>query len=301
MFPLKKDPILHIGIVGLGLIGGSMAKALKKFTSHIVHGCDADETVVREALANGFIDEQVYDGDLQECDIVFLALYPRQTVAFMQAHARDCKDGCILVDFCGIKGYVVRELTPLCQENNICYIGGHPMAGKEKWGFAFSAPDLFANASMILTPGEGTPQQALDLLTILFADVGFGTINCTTPQAHDSMIAFTSQLAHVVSSAYIKSPRAREHHGFSAGSYRDLTRVAKLNPEMWTELFLENREALLEEIDTMAANLAEYRGAIDAGDRDKLYGLLDEGRKIKEELDNENNTDTDRKPLFHLR
>ena len=162
------------------------------------------------------------------------------------------------------------------------------MAGKECWGFCGADAQLFRGASMIVTPDGDTPEEALDLLTGLFADIGFGTINRTTPEAHDAMIAFTSQLAHVVSSAYIKSPRAQRHDGFSAGSYKDLTRVAKLNPQMWTELFLENSGALLEEIDTLITHIHEYRDAIAEGDSERLYKLLDHGRRIKEALDHEN-------------
>lgn len=300
MFKLRKERLLHIGVVGLGLIGGSMAKALKKYTSHMIYGCDIDPETIQAALADGEIDEQIYDNDVSMCDIVFLALYPRQAVEFVKKNLVELKPGCILVDLCGVKRYMAEQLAALCAENGLVYVGGHPMAGREVWGYFVSDADLFQGASMILTPDEATPPAALELLTNLFADVGFGTVNRTTPQDHDAMIAFTSQLAHIVSSAYIKSPRAREHHGFSAGSYKDLTRVAKLNPGMWTELFLENGDMLNREIDTIIEHLTEYRSAIAAGDADRLYTLLDEGRKIKEALDYENDPDQDREPLFHL-
>lgn len=300
MFRLKRERLLHIGVVGLGLIGGSMAKALKKYTSHMIYGCDIDPETIRAALADGEIDEQIYENDVSMCDIVFLALYPRQAVEFVQKNLVEFKPGCIIVDLCGVKRYIVRELRPLCEANGLCYVGGHPMAGREVWGYFVSDPDLFQGASMILTPDENTPPETLELLTNLFADIGFDTINETSPEDHDSMIAFTSQLAHVVSSAYIKSPRACEHHGFSAGSYKDLTRVAKLNPDMWTELFLENGDMLIREIDDITTHLAQYRAAIEANDAERLYALLDEGRKRKESLDCENHPDEDAEPLFHL-
>lgn len=300
MFKFRKERLLHIGVVGLGLIGGSMAKALKKYTSHMIYGCDIDPETIEAALADGEIDEQVYDNDVSMCDIVFLALYPRQSAAFVRDNLVQFRPGCIIVDFCGVKRYINNLLAPLCAENGLCYIGGHPMAGREVWGYFESDADLFQGASMILTPGASAPGEALELLTNLFADVGFSTINQTTPADHDAMIAFTSQLAHVVSSAYIKSPRAKEHHGFSAGSYKDLTRVAKLNPAMWTELFLENGDMLNREIDTIIRHLDEYRAAIAANDGERLYALLDGGRKIKEELDCENDSDEYEKPLFHL-
>lgn len=300
MFRLKKERLLHIGVVGLGLIGGSMAKALKKYTSHMIYGCDIDPETIQAALADGEIDEEIHDNDVSMCDIVFLALYPRQAAAFVRQNLVEFKPGCIIVDLCGVKRYLVNQLQPLCVENGLCYIGGHPMAGREVWGYFVSDPDLFQGASMILTPMEDTPPEPLELLTNLFADIGFDTVNKTSPEDHDSMIAFTSQLAHVVSSAYIKSPRAMEHHGFSAGSYKDLTRVAKLNPQMWTELFLENGDMLSREIDAIIQHLTEYRRAIADNDVQGLYNLLDEGRKIKEDLDCDNDTDEDIQPLFHL-
>lgn len=285
MFGLKRERTLCVGVVGLGLIGGSMAKALKKYTGHLVYGCDIDEGTLSEALADGAIDEAVAENDLSMCDLVFFALYPQQTVAFVRENIRQFRPGTLLVDLCGVKRFPVENLTDFCAENGLCFIGGHPMAGRECWGFSGSDADLYKGASMILTPGEHAPAPALELLEGLFADLGFGSITTTTPAAHDSMIAFTSQLAHVVSSAYIKSPRAREHEGFSAGSYKDLTRVAKLNPQMWTELFLENADDLVEEIDTITAHLAEYRKAIAENDAETLFRLLDDGRRIKEELD----------------
>lgn len=285
MFGFKRERALCVGVVGLGLIGGSMAKALKKYTDHLVYGCDIDERTLSDALADGAIDEAVAENDLSMCDLVFFSLYPQQTVTFIKENIVQFRPGAILVDLCGVKRYLVDSLTDFCVENGLCFIGGHPMAGKECWGFSGSDVDLFKGASMILTPDERTPAPALELLEGLFADLGFGCITTTTPGAHDSMIAFTSQLAHVVSSAYIKSPRAQQHNGFSAGSYKDLTRVAKLNPQMWTELFLENADELVKEIDTITAHLGEYRKAIAENDADTLYRLLDDGRRIKEELD----------------
>ena len=288
MFGIEKEPVLKIGVVGLGLIGGSMAKAFKRCTPHIVYGCDKDAAVLNDAAGCNAIDHMVKDFDFSMCDLVFIALYPQQTVDFVKKHIGTFRPGSILMDLCGIKGYVVKSLASLCAEHQITYIGGHPMAGKECWGFCGADAQLFRGASMIVTPDGDTPEEALDLLTGLFADIGFGTINRITPEAHDAMIAFTSQLAHVVSSAYIKSPRAQRHDGFSAGSYKDLTRVAKLNPQMWTELFLENSGALLEEIDTLITHIHEYRDAIAEGDSERLYKLLDHGRRIKEALDHEN-------------
>lgn len=275
----------RIGIIGLGLIGGSMAKALKKYTGHTVYGYDVDDSVVQSALDTGSIDRKIGAEGLSACNLIFLGLYPRHAVEFVKKNIDSFRQGSIVIDLCGVKQYLTENLSGICADHQITYIGGHPMAGKERWGFSSADADLFCRASMIITPDTMVPQELLSQLEKLFAQIGFGRMTVTTPQAHDSMIAFTSQLAHVVSSAYIKSPRARQHEGFSAGSYKDLTRVAKLNPQMWTELFLENRECLLDEIDTIQEHLREYRDAIAAKDDRRLYALLEEGRKIKEALD----------------
>ena len=282
---LKKEQILNIGVVGLGLVGGSLSKALKKYTSHNVYGCDIDPDTIQAAFNAGAIDFSIEDGDFSMCDLVFIALYPQKAVEFVKAHSNRLKENAIVMDLCGIKRYVVKELSPLAEENHFIYVGGHPMAGKESWGFQDTDGDLFRGASMIITPSDQTPVWVLDLLIGLFADIRFKTVNRTTPESHDSMIAFTSQLAHVVSSSYIKSPRALAHNGFSAGSYKDLTRVAKLNPNMWTELFLENKDYLTEEIDTIVAHLLEYKQAISTNNYDSLYTLLAKGSEIKEGLD----------------
>ncbi|MEM1483682.1 prephenate dehydrogenase/arogenate dehydrogenase family protein [Oscillospiraceae bacterium PP1C4] len=285
MFGFEGKLTLDVGVVGLGLIGGSMAKALKKYTSHLVFGCDINEDTLSYALEQGTIDEKIADGDSFACDLVLIALYPQQTVDFVKRNISRFKTGAMIVDLCGVKQYPVDELTDFCAEHKVIFIGGHPMAGRECWGFSGSDADLFQGASMIITPDERTPQPAIELLSGLFTSLGFGSITTATPAAHDSMIAFTSQLAHVVSSAYVKSPRAQQHNGFSAGSYNDLTRVAKLNAQMWTELFLENADNLVEEIDTIIVHLDEYREAIANRNPEQLYALLEEGRKIKEALD----------------
>lgn len=276
---------LHIGVVGLGIIGGSMAKALKKYTAHTVYGYDINADTMHLALKNRAIDQDMTETDLANCDLVLLGLYPRQAVDFVKEHIRFFQPGCIIMDLCGVKQFLTKQLSGLCAEHQIYYLGGHPMAGKERWGFSSADADLFLSASMIMTPDARFPKELLDKLSGLFRRIGFGSMTVTTPEAHDRIIAFTSQLAHVVSSAYIKSPTAQKHEGFSAGSYKDLTRVAKLNPQMWTELFLENQNCLVEEIDTIIEHLQEYRDIIAAQDEQRLYQLLDEGRVIKEALD----------------
>ncbi|MDP4109147.1 MAG: prephenate dehydrogenase/arogenate dehydrogenase family protein [Bacillota bacterium] len=273
-----------IGIVGLGLIGGSLAKAVKKYTENTVIGYDKSETVLDAATAEKSID---FAGDLlslSEPDILIIALYPGQTIGFMKENAPRLKKGCLVIDTCGVKSCVCLALGPLCRENGLIFIGGHPMAGREFSGYSYSTPELFQGANMILTP-EGAGEGAVSEASAFFYRLGFGKVVMTTPENHDRMIAFTSQLAHVVSNAYIKSPEALLHHGYSANSYRDLTRVARLNEEMWTELFLFNRDALTAEIDTVIKHLGEYRDAIAQNDETRLKALLKEGSDLKKQID----------------
>ena len=228
------------------------------------------------------MDEAPDDAALGRCDLIFLALCPRQAVQFLQERVQHLRPGTVVMDLCGIKRYPYQKLGELCANHGLFYVGGHPMAGKEQWGYGNADPELFQNASMVITPAPQTPPAVLHRLEELFLQIGFARVTPSNPAEHDQIIAFTSQLAHVVSSAYIKSPRAQMQMGFSAGSFKDLTRVARLNPSMWAELFLENADYLTEEIDTLISHLQEYRDAIAANDSQRLYDLLEDGRKRKE-------------------
>ena len=277
---------MEIGIVGLGLIGGSLAKAISQNTDNTVYGADISEQVVKKAILVNAIEQPLTDELLPHCDIVIIALYPQATVNYLKAHADMIKKGAVVLDCCGIKGLVCDELVPLSEEKGFLFVGGHPMAGLEHSGFTYAKKSLFNNASMIFTTTKG-PIESMETLKKLFTSIGFTNIEISTPEAHDKKIAFTSQLAHVVSNAYIKSQTSREHAGFSAGSYKDLTRVAKLNETMWTELFLENADNLTSEIDCLIGNLKEYSDAIKARDADTLKALLKDGREKKALIDGE--------------
>ena len=287
-----------IGIAGLGLIGGSMAKAASAFTDHRVLGFDLDEAVLSAALSDGGIQDVLGEENLPDCDLLLLALYPAASVEYIRSHLERLRPGCLLIDLCGVKQAVMgpmEELLSSPEGSKLRYLGGHPMAGKEKSGYENSDRDLFRGASMILVPPEGRREAleqngTLKLAEEFFLSLGFGRITLTTAQEHDRVIAFTSQLAHVVSSAYVKSPTARQHYGFSAGSYKDLTRVARLNETMWTELFLDNRDSLLTEVDGIIQRLTEYRDALADGKRDMLFRLLREGRECKEGIDSYENS-----------
>jgi len=277
---------MEIGIIGLGLIGGSLAKAISQNTDHTVYGTDISDQVVKKALLVNAIEQELTNDLLPHCDIVIVALYPQATIDYVKEHAHLIKKNGIMIDCGGIKQLVCDTLIPIAEEHEFLFIGGHPMAGLEHSGFAYAKKSLFNNASMVITPTKG-PIESIQVLKELFTAIGFTNIQIATAQEHDKKIAFTSQLAHVVSNAYIKSPTAMTHAGFSAGSYKDLTRVAKLNENMWTELFLENAANLSEEIDILIENLQQYNRAIKDGDADTLRKLLKDGREKKAIIDGE--------------
>lgn len=277
---------MQIAIIGLGLIGGSLAKAIKQNTEHTVLGYDLQDTVIKKALLVDAIDAPLKFSDLSQCDLTIVALYPAASIAFVREHGTLIKKGSIVLDCCGVKENLCQEMEALAEKHEFTFIGGHPMAGLEHSGFAHAQKALFQNASMVLTPTKGSIE---DVKTVkdLCSRIGFTNIQIATPREHDQMIAFTSQLAHVVSSAYIKSPTALHHQGFSAGSYKDMTRVAKLNEAMWTELFLDNPEFLANEIDGIIVRLQEYSDAIKNRDRETLQALLKDGREKKAIIDGE--------------
>lgn len=276
---------MNIAVIGLGLIGGSMAKALKKYTPHTILGMDTNPQVMFKAKLLEAIDVELTSERLPICDMVLVATWPKAAVAYVQENAHRIRKGATVIDLCGVKRAVCEPLFQVAQENGFLFVGGHPMAGIEYSGFDHANGALFQNASMILTPPPGIGIQELAELKHFFRELGFARVVMTTPEEHDRVIGYTSQLAHVVSSAYVKSPEAMEHHGFSAGSFRDMTRVARLHPAMWTELFLLNREPLLSELDALIGHLNEYRSALETADGQQLYALLKEGTERKEIVD----------------
>ena len=274
---------MRIAIVGLGLIGGSIAKALKANTAHTVIGFDRDENVLLDALSLGAIDRIGSTAALREADVVYVCLYPEDAVAFVRDNAAHFRPGCIVTDVCGIKGGVCDRFSALAAAHGFIYVGGHPMAGKERSGFEASEAGLFYNASYIFVPCDA-PEAALQTLAGLAEAMGFGTIRYCTQQTHDRMIAYTSQVPHVLACAYVMSPRCAEHNGFSAGSYRDVSRVANINDVLWSRLFLDNRQCLLEELDELMGNLEKFRQAVDQGDEGQLRQLLKQAAQIKREV-----------------
>ena len=273
---------MKIGIIGLGLIGGSFCKAIKAKTDYICMGMDKNPDVLRKAINDGVIDGELTKETLKDCDIVIVSLYPKATVSFLNENAKNFNKNGIVTDVCGIKSYVIKETEKALKENGVTFIGAHPMAGREFSGFDYSLPDLFEGASFIMTPDKDTDNEKIDALRKLAEKLGFSKIVKTDVKTHDETIAFTSQVAHVISNAYVKSPALQNESGFSAGSFQDLSRVAKLNEDMWTDLFLLNKEPLLNEIDIIINHLSEYRKALSEENAKELKTLLRDGRILKE-------------------
>ncbi|MGI6152375.1 MAG: prephenate dehydrogenase [Christensenellaceae bacterium] len=271
---------MKIGIVGLGLIGGSVAKAIRKnMQEHTIVGLDMDDAVVNKALEEHVIDEK---NDISSCDLVFVCLYPKDSVEYIRV--AEFKKEAIVTDMCGIKRYVAQRVKSAAIKNEFCYIGSHPMAGKEVSGYAASDASLFDGASYILTCDSWTDKEACAALEGFVKKLGFGRVIVTTAEEHDRIIAYTSQLAHVVSNAYIMGKTVKEQAGFTAGSFEDLTRVAKVNPKMWAELFTGNADFLTSEIDELILHLNGMKTAIAQLQEKRVFDLLEEGNSIKEKL-----------------
>ena len=274
---------MNIVVVGLGIIGGSFAKAIKKYTSHRVIGINRSVQPLQEALACGAIDEIGSPESLALADLLIIGLFPKAAVAFMEQNVALIRKGCIVIDTAGIKSEICPRLTQIAEENGLFFVGCHPMAGKETNGFASSEADLFVNASCILIPCMEAPK-ALETVSELVLALRFGKVVLSTPAEHDRMIAFTSQLPHAIACAYVLSEVCPRHDGFSAGSYRDVSRVAHINEALWSELFLENRTALITEIDSLIRHLSDMKQAMEAGDQQALQEILRSSRLVKEAL-----------------
>ena len=274
---------MKIAVVGLGIIGGSYCKALKAYTPHTVIGINRTESVAEKALAEGAIDIIGTPESLGDADIIILCMYPQACVDFINEYGKYIRSDAIVTDAAGIKTALCPQLRKLSEEYGFTFVGSHPMAGKEKNGFEASDENLFMGASFIITPC-GADKMTVNTLASLALEIGFGTIKVTTPEEHDRMIAFTSQLPHVLACAYVLSPSCPNHKGFSAGSYRDVSRVANINSKLWSELFLENREPLLDELEILYKNMSSLYHAIKDEDREKLAALLEQGHSVKQAL-----------------
>ena len=275
---------MTVGIVGLGLIGGSFAKAYAE-AGHTVLAADTDHSTLEYAKICGTVSGALTEENISACDLVLIAIFPEAAIAYLRKMAPHIGSHTVVIDCCGTKRVVCAAAFPLAKQHGFTFLGGHPMAGNHHSGFKYARANLYHNAPMVIVPADFDDITLLDRVKQLLSPAQFGRISVTTADKHDEMIAFTSQLAHVVSNAYIKSPTAGTHKGFSAGSYKDLTRVAWLNPDMWAELFLENKDYLMDELDGLIAALQQYREAMADDDLPRLVQLLDDGRRRKEEVD----------------
>ena len=275
---------MNVGILGLGLIGGSLARAYA-LEGHTVYAAENDEKMLGFAILAGAVHGVLDEAAIGQCDLILLAIYPDGSAGWLERNAPRISKSTLILDCCGVKRSVCRRCFPLAERYGFVFVGGHPMAGSQFSGFKYSRADLFEGAPMVLVPPVFDDMYLLERVKEALKPCRFGSFSVTTAENHDRMIAFTSQMPHILSNAFIKSPTAQTHKGFSAGSYKDLTRVAWLNPQMWAELFLENRDNVLFELDQYLHNLTAYRSAIAQGDEDALKTLLEEGKKRKEEVD----------------
>lgn len=273
-----------VGILGLGLIGGSLARAYAK-AGHTVYVFDTDEQMLSFAELSGIVHGRLQDKNITECDFILLAIYAGGSAKWLQDNASFIRKDILVMDCCGIKKQICNVGFSLAKLHGFTFIGGHPMAGSHYSGFKYSRSNLFQGAPMVLVPPRYDDPILLQTAKEMLAPCSFGSFSITTAETHDKMIAFTSQMPHLVSNAYIKSPTATQHKGFSAGSYKDMTRVAWLNASMWAELFLSNRDNILEELSLYINSLQEYKDALINRDETKLIQLLDDGKKRKEEVD----------------
>ena len=276
---------MNVGIVGLGLMGASFGRTLRAKGKAKVFGADIAEDTLLKAELIGAIDGVLDEKTAAELDILVVSVYPRDFKKVAETYLPFMKKGSVVLDFCGIKRNVCKDMKELSiSYPDINFIGGHPMAGREYSGIDHSVTTLFEKASMLLIPVR-TDIFKEEELKAFFLSVGFGEVVFTTAEEHDEIISYTSQLCHIVSNAFIKSPTAQEHHGFSAGSYRDLTRVARLHPGMWSQLMMDNKDKLKTELDLLIDNLQKYSDALGANDEKKLSELLAEGNDLKLKID----------------
>ncbi|MCL2033345.1 MAG: prephenate dehydrogenase [Oscillospiraceae bacterium] len=275
---------MNIGIVGMGLIGGSLAKAYRG-GGHTVYAYDTDDAILGFAVLSGAANGVLDDNTIGLCDAVLIAVNPGDAVRYLESAAKNIAENTIVFDCCGIKRFVCERCFPIAKQHGFTFVGGHPMAGSHKAGFKNSRANLFKGETMVIVPPVYDDASLFGKIEELLKPVGFGRLSVTTAKQHDEIIAFSSQMAHIVSNAYIKSPTARGHKGLSAGSYKDLTRVARLNADMWAELCTENNDFMIQELDSFIGALSLYRKALLDGDERALKELLEEGSRLKAELD----------------
>lgn len=275
---------MNVGILGLGLIGGSLARAYS-LAGHTVYAYDHNTNILSFAMLAGAVHGKLENDTVGQCDLILLAIYPDGSASWLEEKAHHVSKNALVIDCCGTKTKICQRCFPLADQHGFVFVGGHPMAGSQFSGFKYSRADLFESAPMVLVPPVFDDMQLLETIKTALSPCCFGSFSVTTAEEHDKRIAFTSQMPHILSNAFIKSPTALQHKGFSAGSYKDFTRVACLNPSMWAELFLENKENVLFELDYYINSLKEYRDAVADDQAEVLIDLLEKGKQRKEQVD----------------
>ena len=272
-----------VGVVGLGLIGGSIAKGYHE-SGHTVYAWNRTASTLGFALISGDVDAELTKENVSECDLIFVCLYPKASIEWVRDMAPYFGGKPLVMDACGTKRDVCNACFKLAEEHGFTFVGGHPMGGTKDSGYKYSRGDMFYGCPMVIVPPRYDDIELYSRIKDLLEPLRFGRYSITTAEDHDSMIAFTSQLSHVIASSYIKSPSAERQGGFAGGTYRDMTRVAYLNAPMWSEIFISNKDCLLAEIDSLIGNISKYRDAISEEDVDTLRELLAEGSRRKEKL-----------------
>lgn len=275
----------NITIVGLGLIGGSFAMALKELNPKNLWAIDIDEEAIKTAEKMGIIDKGYTDPEtpLKKSDIVIICIYPNLTVKFIKDNMENFKSGAIITDTAGIKEKLIEEIYTSIRED-VDFIGGHPMAGRESKGLGYATKDIFNNANYLITPTDKNKEENIKRIEELVKAIGFKSIVSLNPSHHDEIIAFTSHLPHIMASALIISDNRSDTKFFVAGSYRDATRVAKINADLWTELIMDNRDNTLEQIEVFENSIANFKRAIMNNDKENLKLLFRKGSQKREEL-----------------
>lgn len=281
------NPGFKIGIIGLGIIGGSMAYALRGFRNAVIYGCDIDPKTRCMAIERGavdFVSEDAADA-IENADIVILCTYPELIVKIINENRGKFKTGALITDVCGVKTKLAKEIEKILPDG--CeYVGGHPMAGKETDGFDSAASELFGMCGFIITPIKSSTEQGIETVRDIAKYIGATRITVSTPENHDSVIAYTSDLMHISAACLCLDFNDKMNRAYTAGAFRDCTRIANINPGLWTQLFLENRAFLLDEIDRFLSSLTKMREAIAEKNDKALFEMLATVRENKLTMQN---------------
>lgn len=267
---------LRFLIVGLGLMGGSYAYALSKRGYH-VSGIDINQESIDYALKNRLIEKgsvNVNEAIVQEADIIFFGLYPNTMISWIKKHRSLFKDGCLISDVSGVKCNVVDVVQDLLKDQPVEFIASHPMAGKEVSGVAYANDAMFQQANFIITPTDKNSNQAISFLTEFAKELNFANISILSPQKHDEMIGYVSQLTHAIAISLMNANDNPDLVNYTGDSFRDLTRIARINEHLWTELFFLNKDNLIREIDDFKAALETLKQTLLDADSDKLKQMM---------------------------